>query len=35
MGLCEGFPLSHGLAKDSEQSSPADCEWEGRYQISW
>lgn len=35
MGLQEGFLLIHGLAKDNEQSSPADCEWEGQYQISW
>lgn len=35
MGLQEGFPLINGLAKDSEQSSPADYEWEGQYQISW
>lgn len=35
MGLHEGFPLIDGLAKDSEQSSPADYEWEGQYQISW
>lgn len=26
MGLHEGFPLINGLAKDSEQSSPADYE---------
>lgn len=35
MGLHEGFPLINGLAKDSEQSSPADYEWEGQYQIPW
>lgn len=35
MGLHEGFPLINGLAKDSEQSSPADYEWERQYQIPW
>lgn len=35
MGLQEGFHLISGLAKDSEQSSLADYEWEGQYHISW
>lgn len=35
MGLWEGFPLINDLAKANEQSSPADDEWEGQYQISW
>lgn len=35
MGLQGGFPLINGLAKDSEQSSPAYYGWEGQYQISW
>lgn len=35
MGLQEDFPLINGLVKANEQSSPADDEWEGQYQISW
>lgn len=35
VGLHEGFPLIKGLAKASEQSSPADYKWGGWYQISW
>lgn len=35
MGLQEGFPLINSLAKDREQSSPADYVWAGQYPVSW